>query len=170
MALRQCIKIFLHLLLFRISMFLDFVWGNTEILGKQNSLFPSGPVIKCLLQNFYKHLWFSVHASVSVFLNLKLCWQVNMIDLWRRKTLQTNNNYCYHSMYFSFLINGRELTTWPANNCLQISVLLQIIFCSCVIETTLMWKWPISSEQAESDLIYLVDQKNGDRMIKQWLN
>ena len=28
---------------------LDFVSGNIEILGKQNSLFPSGPVIKCLL-------------------------------------------------------------------------------------------------------------------------
>ena len=26
---------------------LDFVLGNIEILGKQNSLFPSGPVIKC---------------------------------------------------------------------------------------------------------------------------
>ena len=25
-------------------------------------------------------------------------------------------------------------------------------------------------EQAESDLIYLVDQKNGDRMVKQLLN
>ena len=28
---------------------LDFVYGNIEILGKQNSLFPSGPVIKRLL-------------------------------------------------------------------------------------------------------------------------
>ena len=28
---------------------LDFVLGNIEILGKQNSLFPLGPVIKCLL-------------------------------------------------------------------------------------------------------------------------
>ena len=28
---------------------LNFVSGNIEILGKQNSLFPSGPVIKCLL-------------------------------------------------------------------------------------------------------------------------
>ena len=28
---------------------LDFVSGNIEILGKQNSLFPSGPVIKCLM-------------------------------------------------------------------------------------------------------------------------
>ena len=26
-----------------------FVSGNIEILGKQNSLFPSGPVIKCLM-------------------------------------------------------------------------------------------------------------------------
>ena len=31
---------------------LDFVSGNIEILGKQNSLFPSGPVIKCLLWIF----------------------------------------------------------------------------------------------------------------------
>ena len=28
---------------------LDFVSGNIEILGKHNSLFPSGPVIKCLI-------------------------------------------------------------------------------------------------------------------------
>ena len=28
---------------------LDFVSGNIAILGKQNSLFPSGPVIKCLM-------------------------------------------------------------------------------------------------------------------------
>ena len=28
---------------------LGFVSGNIEILGKQNSLFPSGPVIKCLV-------------------------------------------------------------------------------------------------------------------------
>ena len=39
---------------------------------------------------------------------------------------------------FSFLFIDREPTTWPANSCLQISVLLQIIFCSCVIETTLL--------------------------------
>ena len=38
------------------SVSLDFVSGNIEILGKQNSLFPSGPVIKCLMfrcNNFY---------------------------------------------------------------------------------------------------------------------
>ena len=47
---------------------------------------------------------------------------------------------------FLFPSFGRESTTWPANNCLQIMVcscvepskrvLLQIIFCSCVIGTT----------------------------------
>ena len=31
------------------AVLLDFVSGNIEILGKQNSLFPSGPVIKCLM-------------------------------------------------------------------------------------------------------------------------
>ena len=41
-------------------------------------------------------------------------------------------------MVFFFLFIFRELTTWPANNCLQIGVLLQIIFCSCVLETTLL--------------------------------
>ena len=39
---------------------------------------------------------------------------------------------------FSFLFVDRELTTWSANNCLLISVLLQVIFCSCIIETTLL--------------------------------
>ena len=41
---------------------------------------------------------------------------------------------------FSLLFIGRELTTWPASNCLQISVFLQIIFCSCVIKTMLLSK------------------------------
>ena len=31
----------------------EFVAGNIEILGKQNSLFPSGPVIKCEMLNAY---------------------------------------------------------------------------------------------------------------------
>ena len=48
---------------------------------------------------------------------------------------------------FFFLFIGREPTTWPANNCLQImvcscampsnSVWLQIKFCACVKETVL---------------------------------
>ena len=37
----------------RISMFTSTcVSGNIEILGKQNSLFHAGPVIKCILFNF----------------------------------------------------------------------------------------------------------------------
>ena len=65
---------------------------------------------------------------------------------------------------FSFLFIGWKLTTWPANNCLQISVLLQLIFCSCA---KMADRFP---QQAESDLTYLVDQKNGDRLIRQLLN
>ena len=48
---------------------------------------------------------------------------------------------------FFFLFIGRERTMWPANNCLQIMVCscampsncvwLQIIFCTCVMETVL---------------------------------
>ena len=56
---------------------------------------------------------------------------------------------CYNrSRQLFFLFIGREPTTWPAKNCLQIMVCLcaisssncvwlQIIFCSCVNETTL---------------------------------
>ena len=48
----------------------DFVSGNIEILGKQNSLFPSGPVIKCLMCSTVcylcpsnKTLWFNPRCS-----------------------------------------------------------------------------------------------------------
>ena len=44
----------------------------------------------------------------------------------------------YHSMSISFLFIGRGPTTWTANNCLQISALRQIIFCSCAIGTSLL--------------------------------
>ena len=27
----------------------DEAWGNIEVMGKQNSLFPAGPVIKCFV-------------------------------------------------------------------------------------------------------------------------
>ena len=69
---------------------------------------------------------------------------------------------------FSFLFIGR---VWSANNSLKITALLQIIFCSCVIELRSCVKMADRfPKQAESDLTYLVDQKNGDRMIKQLLN
>ena len=47
-------------------------------------------------------------------------------------------NLKLHVIIRCILFIGGELTTWPANNCLQISVLLEIIFCSCVVETTLL--------------------------------
>ena len=39
---------------------------------------------------------------------------------------------------FPYLFIGREPSMRSANNCLEISVLLQITFCSCIIETTLL--------------------------------
>ena len=47
---------------------LDFVSGNIEILGKQNALFPKGPVIKCLLSHFdiLQLLAQSVHSTMSL--------------------------------------------------------------------------------------------------------
>ena len=64
------------------------------------------------------------------------------------------------SQFFSLSI-GREPTTWPANNCLQImvcscampsnSVWLQIIFCSCVKETVLFsFLWSLLRENGRS--------------------
>ena len=47
---------------FNLNVSLDFVSGNIEILGKQNSLFPSGPVIKCLL-----YLLVSTRAVIGQF-------------------------------------------------------------------------------------------------------
>ena len=45
----------------------------------------------------------------------------------------TRNNY-YHSMQmFFFLFIGQEPTTWPANNCLQITV------CSCAMSFNCFW-------------------------------
>ena len=69
----------------------------------------------------------------------------------RRQIVSTKyNNDHYHSMQF-FLFIGRQPTTWTSNNCLQIMscscamlsncVWLQIIFCSCVKETTRDRSW-----------------------------
>ena len=57
-------RVFQNLLLFcfannkslndsNLNVSLDFVSGNIEILRKQNSLFPSGPVIRCLILLYY---------------------------------------------------------------------------------------------------------------------
>ena len=68
--------------------------------------------------------------------------------------LHTNSFIIRCSFFFPSI--GRQPTTWPANNCLQIMVcscvvpskrvLLQIIVCSCVIGTTFSReKWLIAS-------------------------
>ena len=89
-----------------------------------------------------------------------------------------------------FLFIGRESTTRPANNCLQIKVCscavsfncfwLQILFCSCVNETTLapcsfMWCPSVITSGRQRALTafrrnYLLKNKLSDRMIKQLLN
>ena len=88
------------------------------------------------------------------------------------------NKYDYHSVHYSFLFITRELTTWPTNSCPQKSVLLQIIFCSCVIETTLLCeKWQIGSPSwfdifswSNEQWEYEGSKGLGGRMIKQLLN
>ena len=82
-----------------------------------------------------------------------------------------------------FLFIGRQPTTWPANNCLQIMVCscamsfncfwLQILFCSCANEhafvllaMALAWKWQIASLPEDIPL----KNKLSDRMIKRLLN
>ena len=55
---------------------LGFVLGNIEILGKQNSLFPSGPVIKCLLLPGYISKEFSFfHEHLTELLLLRMCFR-----------------------------------------------------------------------------------------------
>ena len=86
------------------------------------------------------------------------------------------------SKLFSLSI-GREPTTWPANNCLQIMVCscampsncvwLQIIFCTCVKETVLFsFLRSLLRENGRSlrfPRIFIKKNKLGDRMIKQLL-
>ena len=57
---------------------------------------------------------------------------------------------------FSFLFIGRESSTWPANNYLQLSALPQIIFCSCVIETTLFYEDGGSSPRAGRERFVII--------------
>ena len=86
----------------------------------------------------------------------------------------------YHSTHCFFPSIGREPTTWPTNNWLQIMVcscvvsfkcvLLQIIFCSCVIGTTLCREKCRSLSWATRKWLKYEKKKLCDRMIKQSLN
>ena len=85
---------------------------------------------------------------------------------------------------FFFLFSGREPSTWPANNCLQLMICsypmssnfvwLQIIFCSYVNETKLFSLLRSllreNGRSLRSPKIFLKKDKFADRMIKQLLN
>ena len=79
---------------------------------------------------------------------------------------------------FFFLLIGKEPSTWPANNCLQ------IIVCSCATSSNCVWLWHLAANN-----ILLIHKRNhafllawkwqiallpkdihGDQMIKQLLN
>ena len=50
----------------------SFVSGNIEIREKQNSLFPSGPVIKCLMSKDKSPSRFSLQMEAIVFIILQI--------------------------------------------------------------------------------------------------
>ena len=68
---------------------------------------------------------------------------------------------------FSLIFIGWEPTTWPANNCLQISVLLQIIFCACVIETTLWCENGRSVTRAVRDWFHIFSWSKEQKKYKE---
>ena len=74
---------------------LDFVSGNIEILGKQNSLFPSGPVIKCSIVQGMKNkeLKFKVTKKTKQYL---LTYNYDDSNI-------TNYNKCYNHKNYNFL-------------------------------------------------------------------
>ena len=59
-------------------------------------------------------------------------WCRHLMSGWNTKIM------LFFHICFPFLFIDRKPTMWPANNSLQIGVLLQITFCSCIIETTLL--------------------------------
>ena len=68
---------------------LDFVSGNIEILGKKNSLFPSGPVIKCLL--------LSTHRSLTNTELHALCVESRCNELIRTHTMNSTDRAAFHT-------------------------------------------------------------------------
>ena len=88
----------------------------------------------------------------------------------KKITLSFDENCCSFSC--------REPTTWPANNCQQIMVCsckmssycvwLQIIFCSCVNETTLFSFLESLLAERFVSRRYSLKNKLADRMIKQY--
>ena len=107
---------------------LDFVSGNIEILGKQNSLFPSGPVIKCLLlhdklitqgekRETSRKTWgflclvfrrLKIHAARTVLLSV-LVWCSTFFSSKRQRHLSIPNDLSTTDLAArSFLLNSRS--------------------------------------------------------------
>ena len=92
---------------------------------------------KCLVSRSTTHYW--------SFTSLSCSWRRRNVPNEMRAVILLTKQIIIRCKFF-FLFIGREPTTWPANNCLQIMVCscamssncvwLQIIFCSCVNETT----------------------------------
>ena len=70
--------------------FLDFVEGNIEILGKRNSLFPSGPVIKCLMLNV-RSSWNSNVQLIDEAIREIMFWKLNARSLIDRRAWPTES-------------------------------------------------------------------------------
>ena len=108
----------------------------------------------------------SMYAQLKAWTNSFITWR-QQLGRWNTFCFWLTKVSCHDARWrktkifiircvFFFLSIGWESTTWPANNCLRIMVcscvvpskrvLLQIIFCSCVIGTTFSReKWQIAS-------------------------
>ena len=105
-----------HWILFpsNLNVSLNFVLGNVEILGKQNSLFPSGPVIKCLM----------LHVSFSVISFAFIAWLIIWISTHWQKLLN-----CYYQGRFqhSARISIKSISWSDTSNHFQPVICLRAI-------------------------------------------
>ena len=87
-------------------------------------------------------------------------------------------HYNYNLRQIFFLLFGKEPSTWPANNCLQIMV------CSCATSSNCVWLWHLAANNIllihkrnhafllawKWQITLLPEDIHGDQMIKQLLN
>ena len=142
------------------------------------------PFLPLVSPGFFFSLWIFLPCS-SIWTPGTGYEQINYLP---KPKAEVNNWSKFASSKFFFLFIGREPTTWPTINCLQImvcscamqsnsvwlSVWLQIIFCSCVKETVLFSVLRSLLRENGRSLrfprIFIKKNKLGDRMIKQLLN
>ena len=98
---------------------LDFVSGNIEILGKQNSLFPSGPVIECLMLTLYhgdqsinKSLYKSAFVNGCNFVNALRGVSRRFENVWTYFNRFTRN--CRHEKIIMAVVCGTARLSWKA--------------------------------------------------------